>query len=218
MERKTIETRPQVQRLESTLKRLRHQAARYPEAGALVAFLVVFLGFSLTAEHFLTIQSFAGMLAVIAELGIVTVGISLLMISGEFDLSVGSVLAVSSMSFALLLRADIPVIPALILALIFAALLGLLNGLIVVITNIPSFITTLGTMMFWRGILLAITGGTPVAYFKSNLVFQVLNSRFIADFRTSALWFLLTVIAFHFLLKHTRYGNWVRNRRKRRSS
>lgn len=198
-----------IQNLKESLREIRYQAARYPEVGALIAFLVVFIGFSLTAERFLTMESFAGMLAVIAELGIVTVGISLLMISGEFDLSVGSVLAVSSMSFALLLRTNVPVIPALFLALIFAALLGMINGLIVVTTNIPSFITTLGTMMFWRGILLAITGGIPVAYFKTNPIFQVLNSRFVADFRTSALWFLLVVVVFHFVLKHTRYGNWV---------
>jgi simple sugar transport system permease protein len=198
-----------VQQIKKRAKEARYRLVRYPEIGAMAAFLVVFLGFALTAKHFLTPAAFAGMLAVIAELGIVTMGITLLMISGEFDLSVGSVLAVSSMSFALLLRANVPALLALGLALTFAALLGLINGLIVVTTGIPSFITTLGTMMFWRGILLAITGGLPIAYFGKSVVFEVLNSRFIGDFRTSAIWFALIVLIFYFILQHTPYGNWA---------
>jgi simple sugar transport system permease protein len=198
-----------IQQIGGVIKGVRYRLARYPEVGALVGFLVVFLGFALSAEYFLTLESLAGILTVVAELGIVAVGITLLMISGEFDLSVGSVLGVSAMTFALLLQADAPAWLALGLALALAALLGFLNGLIVVTTDIPSFIATLGTMMLWRGLLLVITGGFPIAYFENPLVLQALNSRFIGQFRTSAIWFTLIVLIFHFLLRHTSYGNHV---------
>lgn len=199
----------EVQRIREVVRGTRYRVARHPEIGALAGFLAVFLGFALTAEHFLTSESFAGILAVVAELGIVAMGITILMISGEFDLSVGSILGFSSVTFVFLLRADVPALPALGLALAIAALLGFLNGLIVIITDIPSFIATLGTMMLWRGLLLAVSGGFPVPYFGSSVLFEILNSRFIGDFRTSAIWFVLIVLIFHFILQHTPYGNHV---------
>lgn len=189
---------------------LRDRLLRYPEIGALAAFLVVFVGLAIAGPGFLSVKSFAGVLAVVAELGIVTVGVALLMITGEFDLSVGSVLAVSSMSFALLLRADVPVMLAFSVGLACAAAIGLVNGLIVVSTGIPSFITTLGAMMFWRGILLAVTGGMPIAYFgERTFFFELLNSRFWGDFRTSVVWFILVVVFAHMYLQHTTHGNWM---------
>ena len=153
---------------------------RHPEFGAFAGTVVVFIGFSITATRFLTPDSFAGILTVASELGIVAAGITFLMISGEFDLSVGSVLGVAA-------------------------------SLIVTKTGIPSFITTLGAMMFWRGILLAVTKGFPIQFFPKTLppMFFALNGRFVGQFRTSALWFLGIVLLINLILVRTRYGNAV---------
>ena len=184
---------------------------QHPEFGAFVGTLIVFIGFSFTATRFLTADSLASILTVAAELGIVSAGITFLMIAGEFDLSVGSVLGVAAMIFALTAKAGWPLFLGWILALLASAGIGFLNGVITIRARIPSFITTLGTMMFWRGILLAVTGGFPVSYFPAGIptMLFVLNGRFAGQFRTSALWFLGIALLMNVILVHTPYGNAV---------
>lgn len=196
--------------LQKVLKNLRYYATAKPEFGAFIAFLVIFVGFSLVAPGFLSIATWASILTVVAELGVVAASVTLLMICGEFDLSVGSVLAITSTVCAILLRKGVNDFLAGLVTLVMGVCLGLLNGAIVVIAKIPSFITTLGTMMFWRGILLAITGGFPtIPYFGKSILFDALNSRIALDFRTSAFWFVLIMFIAYFVLHHTAYGNWV---------
>ncbi|MBC7098710.1 ABC transporter permease [Candidatus Bipolaricaulota bacterium] len=180
-----------------------------PEFGVFVAFLVIFIGFSFTAERFLTFDSIAGIITVAAELGIVTAGITFLMIAGEFDLSVGSVLGVSGMIFAITATAGLPHIVGLLLSLAAAAAIGLLNGILVVRTRVPSFIITLGSQMLWRGVILAVTGGFPVRYWGDSALLFALNGRFAGQLRISAFWFLGVVMVLAFILTRTRYGNWV---------
>jgi len=192
-----------------SLRALTYRLQRYPEIGALAGFLAVFVGFSIFAEHFLTLGCLSGILTMAAELGIVAVGITFLMISGEFDLSVGSILGVSAMAFALLAKANVHHLAALLIALGLGSLIGLLNGLLVVWTQIPSFIVTLGTMMFWRGVLLAVTGGFPVAYDGYSLLMYALSGRFGGGFHMSAWWFGALVIVLTVVLTQTRYGNGV---------
>jgi len=169
----------------------------------------VFTGFTFAAERFLTFDSIAGIITVAAELGIVTAGITFLMIAGEFDLSVGSVLGVSGMIFAITAAAGLPHIVGLLLALVAAAFIGLVNGLLVVRTGVPSFIITLGSMMLWRGVILAVTGGFPVRYWGDSGLLFALNGRFAEQLRMSAFWFLGVVVILAFILTRTRYGNWV---------
>ena len=83
---------------------LLRKVLRLKELGAIIGIIVFFVVFSFLSDKFLTIDSLATIFTVAAELGIVTIGITLLMISGEFDLSVGSIFAVVPMIFALLLN------------------------------------------------------------------------------------------------------------------
>lgn len=183
------------------------QFRRHPEFGALAGLLIVFIVFSFTATHFLTMESLGGILAVASELGIVASGITFLMITGEFDLSVGSTFGLSAMFFALAANAGIPLFIGLLLAISAAFFIGLANGIITVKFNIPSFITTLGAMMFWRGMLLAVTGGFMVRYWGTSSFLYALNGRFYGGFRTSALWFFIIIFSLNLILTKTPYGN-----------
>ena len=126
----------------------RTRFAKTPEAGATAGFLAVFLFFALvTPETFLSNSAFSSILNSQAVPGIVAIGITLLMISGEFDLSVGSILIAGA------------------LGLLSGCLLGYLNGLLLIWTGIPSFIVTLGTMLVYRAIALsANAGGRIIRY------------------------------------------------------
>lgn len=180
-----------------------------PGFEALAGLVALFGVFSFTATRFLTLESLAGIVTVASELGIVACGVTLLMISGEFDLSVSSVFGFSAMVFAAMSNTAAPLWVGFLLALVIALLIGLINGLITVRFRIPSFITTLGTMMLWRGVLLAWTGGFGVRYWGKSLFLDVLNGQFTGGFRASALWFLILTVCCSFALTKTPYGNFV---------
>lgn len=141
------------------------------------------------------------------------------MISGEFDLSVGSILAVAAFIFALTIEAGWNPVVSLTLALIVSAILGLINGQIVTRTRIPSFIATLGTMLAFRGIARGI-GGADFARFTGEkpFLFTILNGEFdfinqlskpVGNARMSVFWFILFVIIATLVMVRTRYGSWV---------
>lgn len=95
--------------------------------------------------------------------GLIAFGLMIVIISGGIDLSVGSTLAVSSMSMAMLIDAGVPSFIAVIIALAFGALIGAINGVLISRGKLQPFIATLGSMMVFRGITLFISDGVPVS-------------------------------------------------------
>lgn len=181
------------------------------ELGVGVALLVIIVTFAALNPAFLTPATFGDIFTQAAELGVVAVGVTFLMIAGEFDLSVGSTFAFAGVLLALLLTdAAVPPLPALLVALTAAAAIGLLNGTITLATRIPSFIATLGTMMLWRGLALAITGGWPISIVTGSAVLPLLGGGAVyRSVRISAVWWLLVTGIVWVVLSKTRYGNWV---------
>lgn len=141
---------------------IRNSLGSVPGAGAIVGFVAILMLFSISSDLFLEQRSIAGILATNITRGIVAIGITFLMISGEFDLSVGSIFGAGAMVFLLMMTEGalgIPpmsVIPSAIVALIFCGILGFINGIILIRTGIPSFIVTLGTLLAYRAILLVV--------------------------------------------------------------
>lgn len=149
------------------------QLAQSPSAGAIIGFVFIFLIFSFVTDLFLQPTSVASVLTNVSTKGIVAIGVTILMISGEFDLSVGSMLGAVSVFYMFFLTEGIPQIglgplPMLLAmpaALVVAMFLGFINGFILVRTGIPSFIVTLGTLLIYRTIpLVAIPGGRILRY------------------------------------------------------
>lgn len=186
---------------------------------AAVNLLLVVALFGLLAPNFFTPLALSNILTFASMAGLVVVGVALLMIAGEFDLSVGSTLAVGGFAFAVLLNAGVPALPAFLLALLLCALLGLINGAIVVFSGIPSFIATLGTMLAYRGIARVLGGGDFAKYTGPKpLLFDVLNGPLAAfnslfsppaNFRTVIFWFLALAVVAAVVLHRTRFGNWI---------
>ena len=185
-----------------------------PETGALFGAILMFVFFAFYADNFTTRTSLAGLASITAELGIVSMGVTLLMIAGHFDLSVGSVLGFSSVIAPyLILNYDTNPYVAVLAAIGVAISIGVINGLLVVGTRIPSFIVTLGTLLIWRSVLLRVTEGFPVAVDKDTLVFRLFSHRieggFFRGYQVSVLWFLGVLVVLSFLLLRTRFGNWI---------
>ncbi|MCS7174996.1 ABC transporter permease [Pseudothermotoga sp.] len=182
---------------------------RIKEFGAIVGVAVFLVLFSALSNRFLTVENFFNTLTMAAELGIISIGVAMLMISGEFDLSVGSVFAVAPMVFATMVNSRYDPYLSLVVSLAVCLGVGAVNGLVTLKTGIPSFITTLGMMMFWRGILLAVTGGFPIILARRVDMLQYLGGRIYGGLRYSALWFVVLALIFSIILEQTQYGNWV---------
>lgn len=183
---------------------------RIREIGSLSGLLIIILVFAFLSEHFLTLANFVGIFTMTAELGIIAIGVTFLMISGEFDLSVGSVFAVAPMTGVILMNNGVPPFFGILAGLLVAASIGVLNGFILIKTKIPSFIVTLGSMMFFRGLLLAVSGGFQISYLGENNSFlNALGGKIFFGMRASGMWFIIGTIIFSLILNRTKYGNHV---------
>jgi simple sugar transport system permease protein len=196
---------------------VRRLFAESPIAGPLATLIIVFILFSLFVPHFFALRTVSGIVNAATLVGMVTIGVTLLMISGEFDLSVGPLAAMGGYLYAFNTMDNGSPVVALLLAVLVPAALGCLNGLILVRTGIPSFIVTLGTSSIYRGAVWIISGGTMVQTLEKLTVYDVFNGRLDvvndlfqgAKFRTSALWLLLVALICQYVLVRTRYGNHV---------
>jgi simple sugar transport system permease protein len=189
-----------------------------PETGALAGAILVWVFFAIVAGGaFRSAEGTAAWLNAAAPLGILAVAVALLMIGGEFDLSVGSIIGVSGMTVMLLtVEAGWPVGPAIVVALLLGAAIGLANGLLVVRTGIPSFLVTLGTLFVLRGLTIALsrllTGRTQVGGLQAAAGYEpwrLLLASDVGPFRVSILWWLALALLATWLLRRTRTGNWI---------
>ena len=193
---------------------LRRAIAR-PEFGPLVLLVVELIVFTSINPTFLSAGNISNTLAFTVELGLIALAMTLLMTSGEFDLSVGSVFGFSPVLMWTLFNSGVTSMEvAFVLALLTAALIGLVNGLFVTRLKIPSFLVTLGMLLVARGTALFITDGFPQRTWNAGdqwLAQMLVGDFYIGPFRiyASLLWFIAAAAAAHFLLNGTKAGNWI---------
>ncbi|MFN8194842.1 MAG: ABC transporter permease [Nocardioidaceae bacterium] len=193
---------------------------RRPELGALLGAVVVYALFAISDQtgEFNTISGLANWTSVAAMTGIAAVPVAMLMIGGEFDLSSGVMIGTSGLLAGLLTTEyGLSMWPAILLTLAFAACIGLINGWLVMLTGLPSFIVTLAMFFSLRGINLGVTkaltdtvrvaGVSQVPGYDS--AHGVFASQFGGNFYITVLWWLGITAAATFTLTRTRFGNWI---------
>jgi ribose/xylose/arabinose/galactoside ABC-type transport system permease subunit len=171
--------------------------------------VLIFIGlfFSLTARHFATVDNIFAMLHTMAPVVAISSGMALLALAGKLDISVGSV-AFLSTTFGVLVvvRSGWPIWLGLAVCLGSAAILGLLNGLIVVVLRVNPLIATLGTMIALRGIGLDLTNASVVPLPE---VLRRLGNLTIGPVFVDTLLVGILVFGMHFLHTRTRFGRQV---------
>jgi simple sugar transport system permease protein len=190
-----------------------------PELGACFATILVFIVFAAIAgkQGFLSAQGTINYLEVAAQLGILASAVALLMIAGEFDLSVGSMIGAAGMLMAVLtIQFSWPLWLAIIAAILFALLVGYINGYLVVKTRLPSFIITLASLYVLRGltvgVTLLLTKFTRVSGLRArseNDWLAGLLTGHPAGIPISIWWWVVLTFALGWVLFRTPYGNWI---------
>ena len=183
-----------------------------PELAGLALLVLLTIFFQLKSGGvFLNGTNLQGMLSILPEMTLVALGVTILMICGEFDLSVGSVFALTPMAIAIMLNGGIPFPVALFLGLLLAAGIGFANGFITIRFSIPSFITTLGMLFVARSLTVVISGGFPPLL--PTDIPTWLFSGFVGPgnvVRMSFVWLVLIALALAAMMSLTNFGNWIR--------
>jgi len=130
---------------------------------ALLTLWVLIGAFSFGSPAFLSVNNGLTVLLQTAVIGLLGIGMTLVIITGGIDLSVGSVLALSGTVAGLSIKAGIPVVPAMALGVAAGAACGVFNGLVVTKLRITPFVATLGMMLIARGLALQLTGAAPIS-------------------------------------------------------
>jgi simple sugar transport system permease protein len=132
------------------------------EGSIIVVTILVAIYFSINTGAFFTVDNFKTLLPYFAPIAILAAGEVFLMINGEIDLSIGAVYLFSPFMFYEITQAGVPLVPAVILALVLCMLVGAINGFFNAIVGIASFVVTLGTLLALSGLTLIISHAEPV--------------------------------------------------------
>ncbi|MER7545219.1 ABC transporter permease [Spirillospora sp. NPDC127506] len=192
-----------------------------PELGALLGAVALFVFFSVVADAFLRAGSFSTVLYASSTFGIMAVGVSLLMIGGEFDLSAGVMVTSSALIAALTAyQFTLNVWAGVVVSLVLTLALGMVNGVLCVRTRLPSFIITLATFFMLAGLNLgvtkALTGNVASDSVRDMDGFGAARAIFASDVdvlgvnvNITVFWWLLFTAVATWILLRTRVGNWI---------
>ncbi len=175
------------------------------EANILLALIVLCIAVSIYApEKFLTSFNIGSVLRQVAFFGLLSIGETLVIITGGIDLSPGSVIAFIGVVVALLIKQGLPVAISVSLALIISSLIGFWHGVFVTKLRVPPFIITLGTLSIGRGGAAALTKGWPVSGLPDS--FNFLGRASLSFLPLPFVILLFIFFLFHILMNYTVFG------------
>jgi ribose/xylose/arabinose/galactoside ABC-type transport system permease subunit len=177
--------------------------------GIYIALLLIILILSILSPTFLKPGNILNVLRQSSINGIISIGMTLIIINGSIDLSVGAIVAVSAVIASSFAHTDsnYPLVVPLIIGIGMGALLGAINGFIISRTKIAPFIVTLGMMTAARGIALVYTSGKPEINLSDS--YKSIGGGLILGIPTPVIIFFLISLFGIFLLKYTRFGRQV---------
>jgi ribose/xylose/arabinose/galactoside ABC-type transport system permease subunit len=172
-----------------------------------VILLLLVAGLALISEHFLSFENLRNVLRQISVVAIVASAVTLVMIAGGLDLSVGGVVALSGVVSALLAVNGLPIPLAFAAGVATGAVVGFVNGFLVVQMGLNSVIATLGTLYMARGVASLMTGGVPVHNVPAG--YSTIGTGFIAGIPIPVLIMLAVVVVFAILQRATLLGKYA---------
>ncbi|GAA1883623.1 ABC transporter permease [Lapillicoccus jejuensis] len=175
--------------------------------GVLAALAAVFVVFTVLEPAFISVDNVSEIVVQSSIIGVVALGMTLVIVTGGIDLSVGSIVGVVSVVCATNLGSWTP-FGTIVAGLVLGGLLGLLNGVFTAYLGLASFIVTLATLNLYRGVAFLYTNGTPI--FGLDLQFRNIFAGSILGVQNPILILLVTTVVCFLLLTRTRLGTYLR--------
>ncbi len=192
---------------------VRIRVLRHRQFAVAVVVVVLFASLSLGADHFLTTDNLLNVLRQVAFVTIVGVGLTFVFISAEIDLSIGSSYGLMTVVLGtLIVTSGMDPWLAMVVIILLAGTVGLVNGIIVTVLGVPSFIVTLGMLSLLKGINLVTTSAFPIPYpdsvVTSSSFFAVTGGTW-SGIPVQVLWMAAVLLIGHILLSKTVFGHHV---------
>ncbi|MDU4861143.1 MAG: ABC transporter permease [Terrisporobacter othiniensis] len=179
----------------------------FRDYGVLIGFVVLCIAISMATPAFLSKQNVLNLLRQSSIIGIISAGMTFVIISGNFDISVGAVAALSGVIVMRLATTGTNLFLAIIASIVVCAIIGLVNGIMVAKVNVPSLIATMAMVTIVRGILLMITGGYPIT--QTIPMLDSLGNGYFLGIPMPVIVFILVVIVSYIVLTQTKFGRHV---------
>lgn len=174
--------------------------------GVFAAFVLLVIIMAIFAPNFTSMNNILNVLLQIAQVGIISVGMTYVILTAGIDLTVGSIVAFDGLAMAMMMKSGVPVFAAIIAGLVIGALIGLLNGLLISRIGIQPFVATLGTMAMFRGLAYTITGGQPVYSLPASFDAFAKN---LFGIPIPAIMMVVIFAIGAYILKYTRFGRHI---------
>lgn len=172
-----------------------------------LSLIVLFVALAIASPHFLTSTNLSSVVRQTAVINIMALGMTIIIISGGIDLSVGAILAMGGLLGTMAMERGMSIPAGILIGILAGLVCGLVNGLLIAKLNIAPFIVTLGTLGIIRGLALMISNGLPVHRIPQGFSFLGEGTLFGVPF---VLWVLVVCAVFtHVLLEHTRLGRYA---------
>lgn len=177
--------------------------------------VLVFLGLLLLVlsiffvPEFLSSRNLLNVLQQMAIVGVITLGMHFVIVTAGIDLSVGSTLQVTTVTFALFLASETSLLIALVASLSVGALIGLINGLGIVLLKVQPFVITLGTLAIGQGVALSLSDGQQVTYEKDSELLRFLGRGGVGDLSGQFIVFVALAIVAWAVLRYIPFGRYV---------
>lgn len=173
-----------------------------------IGLIAICIIITLLTDKFFTVSNGMNILRQVSTNALLAFGMTLVMISGGIDLSIGSIVAVSG-TFAIGLSVSgLPVIISIFVGIIAGTALGLINGLVIAKTHMPAFIVTLAMMNIARGIAYIYTGGLPINF--NDPLYSFIGNGYIGGFFPVPVFIMLVLMIFNgLLLSKSRFGRYI---------
>lgn len=177
------------------------------ELGLMIVFAAIFIFFSIASEYFFSLRNITNILGQISLPAISAIGLGMLVISGEVDISIGSLQAFVALPFVTLMNATGSFLIGAVAALIVGALIGVINGLLVTKLKINSLIVTLGMYYALRGAVYLVTGKVPITdKAQLDFFFAIGNLKLFGILPYSSILMIIILVAFILIMRHTSFG------------
>ena len=177
------------------------------EAGLVVLLLALVAVFTVLSPNFLTVSNFFTVTRLDAEIGLIAIGMAIVIASGGIDLSVGAIVALSSVTLGQLYARGAPLWVAIVAALVVAMLCGLFNGALVVLLDLHPLLVTLGTLALYRGLALGISNATGFSEFPTS--FEYFGQSYVGPLPSQLMVWAMVAVVVHVLVRHGAAGRYL---------
>ncbi|MXQ55039.1 ribose ABC transporter permease [Shimazuella sp. KC615] len=178
----------------------------WKQLGSTIGLVLIITIVSALSSDFLTINNLLNVLRQVSINALIAFGMTFVILTGGIDLSVGSMLALSSAMVAQLMAKGVDFVPALLIGVIGGAIMGAFNGLMITKGKVAPFIATLASLTIFRGFTLVFTNGSPITGMNNDLSFQMFGKGYLFGIPIPVVTMLVVFAILLFVLRKTVFG------------